>query len=134
MSVQDEVVYTDNSLISSGEMVLMQTDIKKPESHIKQETRVLLDSGSQRTYNTESLAKKLNSKLDDRDDFMLVTFGSEKPRRTETRNTKLDIVLKDGRVMKTNANVVPQIAESIQRRLVNLKSLDNWKCISVQLF
>ena len=60
---------------------------------------------------------------------MLVTFGSEKPKITETRNTKLDIVLKDGRVMKINANVVPQIAESIQRRPVNLKSLDNWKCL-----
>ena len=132
MPVQDEVVYTENSLISSGEMVLMQTaktDIKNPESDIKQETRILLDSGSQRTYITESLAKKLNLKLGDRDEFMLVTFGSEKPKRTETRNTKLDIVLKDGRVMKINANVVPQIAESIQRRPVNLKSLDNWKCL-----
>ena len=132
MPVQDEVVYTENSLISSGEMVLMQTaktDIKNPESDIKQETRILLDSGSQRTYITESLAKKLNLKLGDRDEFMLVTFGSEKPKRTETRNTKLDIVLKDGRVMKINANVAPQIAESIQRRPVNLKSLDNWKCL-----
>ena len=27
------------------------------------------------------------------------------------------------------ANVVPQIAESIQRRPINLKSLDNWDCL-----
>ena len=68
-------------------MVLMQTaktDIKNPESDIKQETRILLDSGSQRTHITESLAKKLNLKLGDRDEFMLVTFGSEKPKRTDT--------------------------------------------------
>ena len=57
---------------------------------------------------------------------MLVTFGSEKPKRTESRNTKLDIVLKDGSILTIRANVVPQIAESIQRRPVNLKSLDNW--------
>ena len=128
MPVQDEVVYTENSLISSGEMVLMQTaktDIKNPESDIKQETRILPDSGSQRTYITESLAKKLNFKLGHRDEFMLVTFGSEKPKRTETCKTKLDIGLKDGRIMKINANAVPQIAESIQRRPVNLRSLDN---------
>ena len=90
MPVQDEVVYTENSLISSGEMVLMQTaktDIKNPESDIKQETRILLDSGSQRTYITESLAKKLNLKLGDRDEFMLVTLGSEKTKRTETPAT-----------------------------------------------
>ena len=30
---------------------------------------------------------------------MLVTFGSEKPRRTESRNTKLDIVIKDGSIL-----------------------------------
>ena len=60
---------------------------------------------------------------------MLVTFGSEKPKRTETRNTKLDIVLNNGSIMTIHANVVPQIAESIQRRPVNLKSLDNWECL-----
>ena len=57
---------------------------------------------------------------------MLVTFGSAKPKRTESRNTKLDIVLKDGSILTISANVVPQIAESIQRRPVNLKTLDNW--------
>ena len=60
---------------------------------------------------------------------MLVTFGSEKSKRTESRNTKLDIVLKDGSILTIRANVVPQIAESIQRRPVNLKSLDNWDCL-----
>ena len=132
MTVPDEVVYTKNSLISSGEIVLLQTaetDIKYPKSDIKQKTCILLDSDSQRTYITESLAKKLNLKLGDRDEFMLVTFGAEKSRRTETCNIKLDIVIKGGRVMKINANVVPQIAEWIQRMPVKLKSLDNWKCL-----
>ena len=54
---------------------------------------------------------------------MLVTFGSAKPKRTESRNTKLDIVLKDGSILTISANVVPQIAESIQRRPVNLRHL-----------
>ena len=57
---------------------------------------------------------------------MLVTFGSAKPKRTESRNIKLDIVLKDGSILTISANVVPQISESIQRRSVNLKTLDNW--------
>ena len=60
---------------------------------------------------------------------MLITFGSEKAKRTDTRNTKLDIVLKDGSVMKINANVVPQMAESIKRRPVNLNSIYNRKCL-----
>ena len=60
---QSEVVNTENSLISSGEMVLMQTaktDIKNPDNGLKQNARILLDSGSQRTYITESIAKRLN--------------------------------------------------------------------------
>ena len=60
---------------------------------------------------------------------MLVTFGSEKPKKTESRNTKLDIVLKDESILIVKANVVPQIAESIQRPPMNLKGLDNWDCL-----
>ena len=129
---ENEVLNTENSLISSGEMVLMQTakaDVQNPVNGLGQNARILLDSGSQRTYITESLAKRLNLKLEYKDEFMLVTFGSEKPKRTESRNTKLDIVLKDGSILTITANVVPQIAESIQRRPVNLKSLDNWDCL-----
>lgn len=37
------------------------------------------------------------------------------------------MVLKDGSILTIKANIVAQIAESIQRRPVNLKSLDNWE-------
>ena len=56
---------------------------------------------------------------------MLVTFASEKPQWTETHNT---IVLKHGTIMKINANIVPQMTESVKRWPVNLKSLVSWKC------
>ena len=128
-TTEENNVSTENSLISSGEMVLMQTaktQIKNPESGLKQNARILFDSGSQRTYITEALAKRLNLKLGNKDEFMLVTFGSEKAKKTESRNTKLDIMLKDGSTLTINANVVPHIAESIQRRPINLTSLDNW--------
>ena len=59
----------------------------------------------------------------------MVTFGSEKPKRTESRITKLDIVLKNGSILTVRENVKPQIAESIQTRPVDLKSLDNWDCL-----
>ena len=126
----DETVNTENSLISSGEMVLMQTtmaDIRNPDNGHRQNVRMLLDSGSQRTYITESLARRLNLKMGNRDDIMLVTFGSEKPTRIRPPTTKLDIRLKDGSTLQISANVVPQIAGSIQRWPVNLKSFQNWE-------
>ena len=58
---------------------------------------------------------------------MLVYFGSEKPTRIRPPTTKLDIRLKDGSTLQISANVVPQIAGSIQRRPVNLKSFQNWE-------
>ena len=127
--IEDGLINTENSLISSGEMVLMQTakaDIKSTNNGYRHNIRLLLDSGSQRTYITESLAKKLDLKMGNTDEIMLVTFGSEKPKRIRSPTTKLDIVLKDGSILQINANVVPQIAGSIQRRPVDLKSFRNW--------
>ena len=51
-------------------MVLMQTtkaDVQNPVNGLRQNARILLDSDSQRTYITESLAKRLNVKSGDKD-------------------------------------------------------------------
>ena len=130
--IEDGQVNTENSLISSGEMVLMQTaraDIKNDTHGGRHNVRLILDSGSQRTYITESLARKLHLKMGNKDEIMLVTFGSEKPKKINSPTTKLDIILKDGSTLQINANVVPHIAGSVQRRPVNLKSLKNWDCL-----
>ena len=58
---------------------------------------------------------------------MLVTFGSDTPKRIKTPTTKLNVILKDGNTLELSANVVPQIAGSIQRRPVNLKSVKSWE-------
>lgn len=58
-------------------MVLMQTakaDIKNSDYGCKRNVLMLLDSGSQRTYITEALARKLSLKLGKRNEIMLVTF------------------------------------------------------------
>ena len=52
----------ENVLISSGEIVLMQTatiQVKNPNNSRSELTRLLLDSGSQRTSITEKLADRL---------------------------------------------------------------------------
>ena len=51
----------ENALLSSGEMVLIQTattDISNPNSKQMQNVRMLFDTGSHRTYITESLVKR----------------------------------------------------------------------------
>ena len=57
----DTKTEVENALISSGEMVLMQTakaNIRNRRKGTQENGRILFDSGSQWTYITESLAKK----------------------------------------------------------------------------
>ena len=119
-TVQEDGGSTENVLISSGETVLMQTaktDIRNPMTSTTQTVRMLLDTGSHRTYITESLAKTLNLKMGELTELSLVTFGSKKPQRYRTPTTKVDIALKDGSTCTITANVVPSITGNIQRVL-----------------
>ena len=63
---QDVEDATDNVLMSSEEMVLMQTakgNVLNPTNWMQGNVRMVIDSGSQRTYITEKLARKLKLKL-----------------------------------------------------------------------
>ncbi|XP_052784398.1 uncharacterized protein LOC128220159 [Mya arenaria] len=105
-------------LISSDEMVLMQTakaSVGNRDTSVHETTRLLFDSGSQRTYITERLANKLGLKPTAEQELKLVTFGSEHTKVIKTKTVNIDITLKDGSCMKLTANVVPTISGTIQR-------------------
>ena len=59
---------TENNLIALGENVVMQTalvTVENPDNHaLKMETRVLLETESQRTYITKDLADELKLKTE----------------------------------------------------------------------
>ena len=59
---------TENNLIALGENVVMQTALVTVENSdnnaLKMETRVLLETGSQRTYKTKDLADELKLKTE----------------------------------------------------------------------
>ena len=127
---EDDEPHTENSMISSGEMVLMQTaraNINNPNNGSKQNVRMLLDSGSQRTYITESLAKKMNLKMGKREEIVLVTFGSNTPKRIKTPTTKLNIFLKDGSTLKISA-LITHVDDSLPLK-PNLE--DFWRLESI---
>ena len=77
LSIQDETLNTENSLILSGEMVLLKiarANIKNANNGNRQNVRMLLDSDSQRTYITEDLARILNLKMRNRDQNYACNF------------------------------------------------------------
>ena len=127
-TVQENWGSTENVLISSGETVLMQTaktDLRNPMTSTTQTVRMLLDTGSHRTYITESLAKTLNLMMGELTELSLVTFGSKKPQIYRAPTTKVDITFKYGSTCTITANVVPSITGNIQTGPINLSSVQD---------
>ena len=110
-------------LVTSGERVLMQTaqtEAKHPSKDTTKSVRLLLDSGSQRTYVTERLAEQLGLERNGVQEIKIVTFGSNKPKIIKTPFTKLDIVLKNGKSLTISANIVPDITGTIERKAISI--------------
>ena len=74
--------------------------------------RILLDSGSQRTYITEKLATQLQLTREKEEEIKLVTFGSDTAKIIKTTKTKLSLKLKNGAYLELSANIVPVIRGS----------------------
>ncbi|XP_052787362.1 uncharacterized protein LOC128222417 [Mya arenaria] len=121
-------VHHENVLVSSGEVVLMQTartEAKCPTSENSRQIRLLLDSGSQRTYVTERLAEQLDLVRGEMQEIKLVTFGSNKAKVIKTPTTKLSLKLTNGKYLSITANIVPDITGTIERKAVHLSHSEN---------
>ena len=125
---EEEFCARENALVSSGEIVLMQTAQAKltnlNQSKCEQ-IRILLDSGSQRTYIMESLAEQLQLRQEKTEEIKVVTFGCETPKTVTTTQTKLSIQLNTGQHLDISANIVPFISGSVQRKALNVCSSKN---------
>ncbi|XP_056016815.1 uncharacterized protein LOC130053514 [Ostrea edulis] len=109
----------ESSMFTSGDIVLTQTthkEVSNPVINKKEAVRILMDSGSQRTYITEDLAKRLNLRMGQTEEISLITFGADKPMRMKTPQVILKMKLKEEEFMTVNANVVPKITGTIPRR------------------
>ncbi|XP_056016952.1 uncharacterized protein LOC125656535 [Ostrea edulis] len=109
----------ESSMFTSGDIVLMQTahtEVSNPVTNKKEAVRILMDSGSQRTYITEDLAKRLNFRMGQTEEISLITFGADKLKRVKTPQVILKMKLKEEEFMTINANVVPKITGTILRR------------------
>ena len=102
-----------------------KTEIKGQRNSKGEIVRILLDSGSQRTYVTEALADKLQLKREKEKEIKLVTIGCDRPKTVKTAQTKLSIKLKNGQYLDITANIVPVISETVQRKAMILCSSKN---------
>ena len=109
-------------LLTSGSQVQMQTAtsiVKNLSGSSSTSVRLILDSGSQRTYVTEKLAKDLHLQLNPPKRLTVVTFGTEKPIYLQYMPSKLQLILKDGEPMVLDVSVIPSITGRITRTPLN---------------
>ena len=117
-------------MIASNETVLMQTattEIQSIDSINCESVRLLLDSGSHRTYFTEHMAKQLKLKTGkQKEEIAVMTFGSDKPQVIRAPSTSLKPKLRDGTYFVIKANIVPTITGSIQRIPIDTTTCKDW--------
>lgn len=73
--------------------------------------RVLLDSGSQRSYLTAQAAKRLNLVTQNEEVLVIFTFGSNS--RKKVPSTEINLITKRGVQRKLQVNIVPHISDRI---------------------
>ena len=119
---------TENTLLASDEQVLMQTatvEVENLEKSGKQTIRLLLDTGSQRSYVTEQLADKLQLPIKGSETLTVYTFNTSKPRQLQTPVTELRLLTKDGSSLHLRVNAVPKITGTLQRACFDTKKIEH---------
>ena len=95
-------------------------------------TRILMDTGSQRTYVTEEIVKQLQLIPSARESHAVFTFGSNKPKQIRTPLVVFDLKLNNGRNLTITASVVPKISGEILRSPLgnaSIKKLKGYKLV-----
>ena len=82
--------------------------------------RIILDSGSQRSYITNHLKKDLNLQVDHQETMLIKTFGSKEEKSQNCDVVHFSIKLLDGKDMQMSAYSVPLICEPLSGQTVDL--------------
>ena len=86
------------------------------------EANVFFDQGSQRSFISDSLKKRLKLKSERKETLNVYTFGTDKSMPMHTERVQFEILLKNGSKMKIDANSVQRIAQ--KQTKPNLTSAD----------
>ena len=118
-----------NNLVATKEGVIMQTAMtdlengKDEENGIKQNVRVLLDSGSQRTYISRDITDKLKLTPINKNFLTIYTFGTTKSKCIATPVVEVTMTPTSGVIMRIKANVVPSVTSTIERTPFRSKTI-----------
>ena len=120
----------EHNLVAVGEKIVIQTalaTVKNTETLRSEKTRILMDTGSQRTYITKELADNLQLKTRETQEYSIYTLGSKKPKKVTTSLAELTIKTQKGNDILIKASIVPQITGLVQRIPINISEQQNLK-------
>lgn len=106
---------------------ILQTAIvnaRNEEGSKQKNCRILMDSGSQRTYVTQQVAKQLQLPIIEEQHLSVFTFGSKHPHEYDSPLVKLSILTKTETTIIIYANVVPTITQQVS---YPEEELNQWK-------
>ena len=115
----------DTALVASSSQVIVQTATVMVKGLQNEATkiRLILDSGSQRSYITEQVASRL--KLPELiEKISVVTFGTNKPKTINCKLSNVRVCLKDKTFMTMKVTVVPHITGKINRVPMKAKDIE----------
>ena len=102
----------------------MQTalvEASNPNETTFMETRLLLDTGSQRSYITKDLSEKLSLREVGKETLTVYTFENKKPKEITTPIVDVGLKTTNGETLTIRASVVPHITGTVQRSPINSK-------------
>ncbi|KAF0154889.1 MAG: Pao retrotransposon peptidase domain-containing protein [Ignavibacteria bacterium] len=122
------------SLLNVGESVLMQSakaEIRNPTTKKTMSSRILFDSGSQRSYITEAVMKELDLEQISTESLGIYTFGSDEAKQIRTSIVNLELTLKTGNYKPLTLSVVPKIIGNFRNisssMIKNLPIIQNYE-------
>ena len=126
-SAREEIMSSneETTVLSVGENAVMQTamvEVMPPGESTSEVARVLLETGSSRTYVTEDIVKRLKLEPTESDKLTTFTYGINKLNEITSLLTTLTLKSKDGNIVNIKANVVPKIGGNMQQMPIPLKN------------
>ena len=121
-------------LVACGERVLLQTatvPIQKADGSEKVFAKVLLDSVSHSTFDTDQLAKQLQLNSQRKIVLSISTFVAKGPQEVSIYVVHFNLLTKDGSCLPLHVNVVNQITGPNKRGSLQLSDMDFLLSIAV---
>ncbi|XP_049864868.1 uncharacterized protein LOC126366028 [Pectinophora gossypiella] len=115
-SVKVKTLHTNTSVKSGNSTTALQTavvTVLNENKCDKVNCRILMDSGSQRSYVTKRIATELNLAVIEEHHLSVFTFGTDQPLEYDSPLVKLNILTRTNEEVVLYANVVPTIAQHV---------------------